>query len=322
MYVIEFSLRLGKVDVGAYLRNGKLVRGFSQKRLLSAREVAEQVAANQGNVQGIAKTLADPTKVGTRSKELKTLGLGFLSAVKNPSKAIKEGFERERLLLEGISAQTGRKVSKGEVVSSGLSLGKSSIKKIVNDPNQRKELVVNLGGFVASKGGSLTGIPGMGLAGDYVGARTTRRAFDDTKILKNVMSKLQGDNAYNEANRLGKISQIFKESKIAKRANKEIDRQNRIGDISGWAVGNFAAGSTAAIIPVPLTGAIPGAIAANLGEAVAKISPPKSYSEAVSSIISNRIKQGDLKEKALRDSIRNNWESIKQLQNLEINYGQ
>ena len=61
------------------------------------------------------------------------------------------------------------------------------------------------------------------------------------------------------------------------------------------------------------TGLVPGIIASGIGESIAKLSPPKTFSEAASFMVSERIKKGDAAEKALRDKISSNWDILEQL---------
>ena len=296
------------------MRNGNWIKGFTQKRLLAGKEIVEDIATNnKGNLKGIAAGVEQAGGLVSRPRDASLIGKGLLYGIKNPTKALKEGLEREQVLLKAISTATGKEVSRGSMVKDGLRDMSLSLDNILSDPETRKEMIVNVGGFTGSQVGALTGVPGVGLAGDYVGSRVTRRAFDDKKLLSDVMESLQSTPAYNEANRLEKIGQIFTETKRLKASQADKIKADKYGDVAGWAVGNFAASATESVLPIPLRGAAPGAYAANIGSAIAKISPPKSYTEALAQVLSERIKAGDAKEAALRAKVSDNWNIIKAL---------
>ena len=267
--------------------------------------------ANEGNIRNLASGAFEAATT-TRKNNLKQVGSVFKTLITNPKEAIKQGLEREKLLLRQISLETGRDVSKGEIIKNGLNVGAYSLGKTLSDPVKSKELYINASGFVASKLGASTGLPGAGLAGDLIGARTARRMFDDKDILKEALGKLQGDSVYNESNRLGKISLIFSESKKIKSNKIFEDKINIISDTSGWAVGNFAADQLSKISSVPLKGALPGIVAGELSANIARLSPPKSFLEAASEVIGGSIKKGDIREQELRSKLTSNWKLIKQ----------
>lgn len=316
---IEFGLNLGKVKVSGYMRNGNWVKGFTQKRLLAGKELAEDIVIKgKGGITDIVEGAANSGDLRTRQGNAKLAAKGILYAIRNPSKAVREGFEREQLMLQAIAVHTGKDMSRKDVILAGVDKGIVALDDMLEDPAFRKDMIINTGGFVASRAAGLTGIPGMGLAGDLAGAKITRKAFNDKETLAKALTNLQGDNAYNESNRLSKIGQIFSESK---RLMKERSAESRIegaGDVGGWAAGNLAASVTGGFgklpgTPIPIAGPTAGALGAKLAENIAKISPPLSYNEALAEIIGKSISDGNRRETYLREKIEDNWEIVKKL---------
>lgn len=315
---IEFKngLQEGVVKVSGFIRDGKWVKGFKRKDLLAkAGEVVEDTIKSSGkNTKKAAENFVKTGSLPSRVESAKLAGNYALGVLRNPKKAIEQGLKREALMMEALSFQLGREISKKEVIKAGLDEAASGFKKILDNPEQRKELIINLNGFLTSKAGSATGIPGLGLAGDLVGAKVTRRGFDDWEVLNETLSNLRGTEKFDTAGRLGKISQIYEESKRLINSQKSKRIGNTVGDVSGWAAGNFG-GEALNYVPgigsVPLKGAVPGMIVAGLSQAVYEKSPPKSFEEAVYSVLTDRIKQGNYNEQKFRKKVQDNWNLIK-----------
>ena len=314
---LEFkALQEGVVKVSGFMRKGQWVKGFKRKDLLAkAQEVAEDAIGEAGVVtRNTAQKLVKTGELPSRGEAAKLTGNYLLGAIKNPKKAIEQGLKREKLVMEGLSLQLGRDITKKEVIQAGLGEATENFKKLVQDPEQKKELIINLNGFFASKAGQATGIPGVGLAGDLVGAKITRRSFDDWEVLNETLSNLRGTEKFDSANRLDKVTQIFSESKRLVESQKSKRMGNTIGDVSGWAAGNFggeALKSVPGISSIPLAGALPGMITAGLSQSVYERVPPQTFKEAAYHVLTDRIKKGNYKEEKLRKKVKDNWNLIK-----------
>lgn len=106
-----------------------------------------------------------------------------------------------------------------------------------------KDLAVNIGGLIGSIAGGNAGLPGA-LAGDLIGAATTRRFLNRTEVLS-LVDKLGGTSAQKKRNyRL-----------LMRKMKAQMPEEDR-KDLIGWAVGNTVA--TTVPLPVPLKG---GAVA-------------------------------------------------------------
>jgi len=325
--ILEFrGLKEARVAVKGFMRGGKMVRGFKRRTLLkdAAKEAGKKVGIEAAKVGGVAAIKAGVDKakesgpalvqkallsgeLPTRKEGLLALARASTPILRHPVRSVREGFTREKALMDAISSQTGREVSKSEVIQSGLRTAKQQIQEKLTDPNLRKELSVNTVGFLSSKAAKLSGIPGAGVAGDLIGARVARQSIDDTEVLKSVLGRLQGTKAYDEAGRLGKIRQIFQASKQLKAQQAAERRTSLAGDVTGWAAGNFAA-----VPGVPLGGTISGMTAGILAEKIQSQVPPKTYQEALATVLSSNIRKGNKREQALRVRVKRGWGKLKE----------
>lgn len=175
---------------------------------------------------------------------LSSAGKFLRDFTKNPITTIKKGIEKDRASVGLMRAGTG--------------LGRmQAVKKIAPALSEGvykaggKDLLVNAGGFAGSVVGSPLGAVGA-LAGDWLGARGTRRILNNREIAKNAEKILTNLNF----------------QRLSKEQQKEILRKRRLGfgkkyrgeqlleDTVGWGIGNSAAtGLSAAGVGVPFKGA-------------------------------------------------------------------
>jgi hypothetical protein len=302
-YSLEFGLNLGKVNVGSYMRGGKLVKAFTQKRMLLGQELLEASIANEGNIKNLAKGTFELTNTGKKNN-LKQVANLAKSTIVNPKKAIKEGLEREALLLRTLNITQNTKVTKGTIIKSALTPNEALL-KFAEDFSKNREAQVAVGGFVTSKAFSSSGIPGSGVIGDLVGSRSTRRALEDVDILKKVLSELQGDSKYVESSRLEKISHIFSKSKAIRKDMGFEDKVVLAGDVGGWSMGTLIE-STLGFAP----GLPGGMVATELAASVKRLSPPKKVEEAMGEVIRDQVNKGNLREAKMKEKIQNSWQIL------------
>lgn len=183
-------------------------------------------------------------KLPGRQKIVETVSNVAKNIVKNPIKTVKDGIARDRAAVGLMKAGTGmNRLQAVKQIAPALSEG---VYKAGG-----KDLLVNTGGFAGSVVGSPLGAVGA-LAGDWLGARGTRRILNNREIATNA----------------NKIRTNLNFQRLSNQQQKEILRKRRLGfgkkyageqlleDTVGWGIGNGAAtGLTAAGVGVPLKGA-------------------------------------------------------------------
>ena len=297
---IEFA-GVNKVAVKSFLRNGIRVQGFVRK-VKGAKAAKKAIdSLDPKMVEGFVK-----------KGDLPKRGELLLALTKNPVKQMEEGFRRERDFMRLVENMSGRQLTKAEVIKGGLQLGVKNIKESIADPAMKKELTVNLGGFLGSVAGKATGVPGVGVAADLAGARVTRRALDDRRILTETLKNLQGDAAYNATSRKNKIGMIYQEAKKLKHQQRKENRTALVGDTAGWIGGNFLP------IPVPQGGLISGMTSGKLGETISSMIPPKTFEEAVATVLSSSVRKGNRREEKVREEIKEQWLAIQNRNKTEL----
>ena len=319
---IEFSLRKALVRVGGYAtKDGTFVRGFQRKQLKSLANAASQVKLNPELVD----QFVSGGQLPTRSQGAKEIGRAALSFVRNPARQIKQGFERERALLDAVSASAGREVTKGEIIKKGMEKGvtqlKEEAKKAIENPAEFvqsetfQELSVNVGGFVGSKAGAVAGPVGA-LAGDYVGARVVRRGFEDTKAFVASYQEQMQLPGFDQKGRLEQFRSIVGEARgKAKQVRAERGRNDLAGDSVGWLAGNTWANLSP--IKVPLVGATAGLPAANYAQAVEKRMRERGedVQTATAGILADLVNTGNAREQQLRDNVKDKWQRLLYMEN-------
>ncbi|NJR69476.1 MAG: phage tail tape measure protein [Synechococcales cyanobacterium CRU_2_2] len=113
-----------------------------------------------------------------------------------------------------------------------------------------KDLAVNTTGFVASQVGGNAGPVGA-LAGDLVGALAARMAIVTGEAIQAGFKQLQGTNEFESATQIEKSAMLFEAAAKEFRQGAIALGKDLTGDLSGFAIGNAAAG----VIGLPLSGA-------------------------------------------------------------------
>lgn len=343
--LIEFKLAESLIKVGAHRRAGKWVKGFKRTQLLKkgdikgiAKDVTKDAAISKGvnDARSVLKAYGQTTDnkiVGkfinkgdlpTR-KETANIVSKLKPKAANPIKAVKKGFERERLFLDSISKMAGRKVTKGEIIAAGTKKAantfKDTVKQAVDDPKAfiESELaetaIVNIvGGVGGGKvGGVLLGPPGAVL-GDLAGARTARRGLTDVKAAINSyqqrhsLPKLEPEFGVNS--RLQRFGQIMDDIKQRSAAEiKERGTQGIADDIGGWAAGNTVA---SVISNVPFVGVAPGMMGSIYAQSIEKRMRERGEDllTAAQKTLASNVKAGDKREEELRKRARELWTSL------------
>lgn len=264
--VVQFAgdgfLKQGLVAVKGYLRNGKLVRPFKRKDLL--RIPGRSTEASDQALAGLARKTLEAGEIPSRGDIAAAAGVLAKDFIKNPLGFIREGNQREKLVRRVLRAAGVEVPSKPEIAIKAFKKASQKLAKYAkNNPQAVEDLIVNTGGLAGSVAGAVTAGPVGQIAGDLSGALAVRKGFTDYKALQIARQKLRADQAFKSANILQKLKmlkgQTLAELKDAKL--QEAIRDNRIGDVSGWAIGNAVANSLSG---VPVLGAIPfkGALAA------------------------------------------------------------
>lgn len=182
-------------------------------------------------------------KLPTRRRILQSAKNLSKDFIKNPIKTVREGIQNDRnanALYKGLTNRSGRKEVLKAIYKGG-----------------GKDLIVNTGGFAGSKigaaiGGGITSKIGS-LGGDWLGARITRRALNDTeaiikanKIKSNPKFKQQSKNIQNNILRKRTIG-------YSKSINKK--QSELANDTLGWGIGNASAETLQALgSKIPLQG--------------------------------------------------------------------
>jgi hypothetical protein len=244
------------VAVKSFLRKGKLVRGFKRKQLLALADALPTNTRSGKQAINLIKDTIATGQVPNKKKFLTTLGEVGKDFVKNPVRATREGFAREKLARQLIKESTGYDATKLAVSRTAAKRTTQAAKQYVkNNPEKVQELLVNTAGVAGSAvGGSIAGPVGK-LGGDLVGALAARKGLTDFEALQKAKKILSNDEAFKRAGFFGKLKQTYGMTlKQLKDNAKEIE-DNFTGDSAGWAVGNAAAEALDPVISAPLKGA-------------------------------------------------------------------
>ena len=173
------------------------------------------------------------------------LGSVGKSFIRNPLATIREGKAREKLAKYLTEQIEQSKNSELEYAKRTAQIAASKLEAWVREnPDQFEEIATNTGGFFGGMFG--------GIVGDLGGSLVVRKAIGDYRALLRAKDTLAEDDAYASAAKLSQLkilgAQTLSELKTAD--VKALIRENAVGDVSGWAIGN-----TAAAIPLPLSGA-------------------------------------------------------------------
>lgn len=240
-------------------------------------------AGSQAIVKLALRTYATE-ELPTREEIGHAMGLATREFLRNPVKAVRAGFQREKVIRQAVESQTGKPLpTKQAIVTAGVKKMFNPLGKVVRENmqtgssatltqagekmtafveekmrKQGEDGAVNTAGFTGSiVGGAIAGPLGA-LAGDLGGAMATRKAVTDYKALQRARASLKDDEAFQSA---GKLSQLKKLGAATLSELKSAEMQKKIeddltGDVAGWAIGNGAAAAlTAARVGIPLKGA-------------------------------------------------------------------
>lgn len=217
-------------------------------------------AGSQAMVKLALRTYATE-EVPTREEVTHAMGLATREFLQNPVKAVKEGFQREKIVRQAVELQTGKPMpTKQAIAHTAMKKAGEKMTSFVKDlvKQNAEEGAVNTVGLTGSiVGGAIAGPLGA-LAGDVGGALATRKAITDYKALQRARASLKDDEAFQSAGKLSQLKKLgaatLSELKSAE-MQKEIE-DNLTGDVAGWAIGNGAAVAlTAAGVGIPLKGA-------------------------------------------------------------------
>ena len=218
-------------------------------------------------VIGLVKQTMEKGELPARREIARELGKVTRNFVRNPVKATREGFARERLVKQMLQDQGLNVPSKGELVSKATretsKAAINSAKKYLSDPDNKKNLIVNTMGFTGSVVGGAVGGPMGQLAGDLGGAMVMRKAIQDYEATAAAIVKARAEEGFKALSPLDKLRKIVKGSlqEVKEMAEKGRIADDATSDIQGWAVGNTVANT----VPIPLP--FKGAIAAGITEA-------------------------------------------------------
>lgn len=242
---------------------GRLVRSPLENKLTRQKVV-------KGTVE-VAKDIIETGNLPSRAEIANFAGYAAgstvkraidLSKEKNPIEAakqlIEEGNERERKVREIVEKAGIDIPSRGDIIyNAGLKIGDPLVAaaekgvELITTPDG----IVNTAGFLASKAGAATGIPGAALALDLGGALVMRKAVTDVDAVKRAYKQLKNQEAYITAKPIDKIQQLAKLS-IGELETAEAQaklKDDFLADKTGWAIGNTVAETVP--IPVPFKGA-------------------------------------------------------------------
>ena len=163
------------------------------------------------------------------SEILKSTGNALKDFATNPVSFVRRGLRRDRIanqLYKNVTGQSRLQTTRDVLGKVGQGVYKGG----------GKDLAVNTGGFLGSKLGSVGGIPGQ-LAGDYVGARVTRRVLDEGETLQKAM-KITNNPKFRSLPPRQKLQIIRKRVQGFRNSRKDDELFN---DTAGWAIGNGSA---------------------------------------------------------------------------------
>ncbi len=236
---------------------------------------------------------------------------------KDPITYIKLGKQRE-LIAKGIY-----ETSTGEIIPTKKEICHTAFSEVCKS-EAAKDLVVNAGGLGGSILGSSFGLPGQ-LAGDLMGAITTRKIINDINATREAHQKISAEVKYQESNLLSKLGQLFSKAREILKSDeaREKDRQNGLADTAGWVIGNSVAEGINNTIPmmlagIPLKGAaialptVPAVV-----ESVQRIQAGESVKSVVPEIVSRySINAGNKREENARKAAKH---IIKEAKLMKIN---
>jgi hypothetical protein len=276
--------------------------------------------ASQAIVKLVKQTL-EKEELPSRGEILKTAGTVIRGAIKNPRQFIREGKEREEMVIKGLEFAEGKKLpDKTLMMASFLKKANDQIDthvdKVVKtalEPENLKENAVATGGYVGSQvGAAVGGFPGQ-LAGDLAGAMATRKAINDYQRLKQAQSKLAEDEVFAKAGKLKKLAMVngqmlsdMRDDKVKQKAGDDMT-----ADISGWAIGNaYALTAANKAIPVPGAAAalaiVPAIVSARSkvksGEGLKGVSTAFEERNKTLTAPIGAVRSGNAKEAEVRES--------------------
>lgn len=247
----------GTVAVKSFLRKGKLVRGFKRKQLLALADTVQNSGRGNKVALGLIKETITTGQVPTKKKFLATLGAVGKDFVRNPVKATREGFAREKLARQLIKEGTGYDATKLAASRAAAKKASSAAKTYVkNNPEKVKDLTINTAGYLGSVAGGAVAGPVGKLGGDLVGALAVRKGITDFEALQKAKKILSNEEAFQKAGFFGKLKQTYGMTLKQLKSNVKQIEDDLTGDTAGWVVGNSVAESTAGLVPIPLRGGI------------------------------------------------------------------
>jgi hypothetical protein len=293
--------------------------------------LGELSEASQAIVKLVKQTL-EKEEIPSRGEILKTAGAVIKGAIKNPMQFIREGKEREKMVMKGLEFVEGKKLPDKTLMMASF-MKKSSdqidahVDKVVKtalEPENLKEGAVATAGYVGSQvGAAVGGFPGQ-LAGDLGGAMATRKAINDYQRLKSAQSKLAEDEAFAKVGKLKKLQMLngqmlsdMRDDEVKKKAGDDMT-----ADISGWAIGNaYALSGAAKAIPVP------GAVAAltivpaivsgrrnvKSGQGIAGVTAAVAERNRALAAPVGAVKSGDMREAEAREAAKKQIKAFKKI---------
>lgn len=296
------------VEASTVTRNGKVFTRIGYSRNQKVNQLVTDLAT---------KTLHN-AEIPT-NREILTVGKELAKDfISNPIRAIKEGRERELLVKGLIKSTTGKELpTNAKLLKQGFTKGIDAIKQ---NEELQKDLIVNTGGVIGSTIGSVAGLPGK-LAGDLLGAATTRKAITDISVTKTAITKARTDEVFNSLSAFDKFKKVreisLKELKDLAEKGKLTD--DLVADTSGWAVGNtIAESAVGSVIPLPFKGAVGASVTVpDFVKASRRIRAGENTKQVVketaNEVLLKPVKmyqRGKAREQALRDKLNSKLKQI------------